>query len=57
MLEKWKNGIMGSGKLGHWFVGKTQLKKKLVNERLPYKIIIPTFQYSIIPYARQYATV
>jgi hypothetical protein len=32
------------------------LTSKLINERLPYKIIIPTFQYSIIPCARQYAT-
>jgi len=56
MLEQWNNGILGSGKLREWFIGKTLLTRKSINEKLPYKIIIPTFQYSIIPGVRQYAT-
>ena len=47
MLEQWNNGILGSGKLRQWFIGKTLLTRKLINERLPCKIIIPTFQYSL----------
>jgi len=47
---------MGSGKLDQWFIGETLSTRKLINERLPYKIIIPTFQYSIVPRARQYGT-
>jgi len=46
-LECWNNGILGSGKLRQWFIGKTLLTRKLINDRVPYKIIIPTFQYSI----------
>jgi len=46
MLEQWNTGIMGSGRLGQWFVGKTLLTRKLINEKLPLK---PTFHYSIIP--------
>jgi hypothetical protein len=53
MLEQWNTGIMGSGRLGQWFVGKTLLTRKLINERLPYKTIIPLFHHSIIPCARQ----
>jgi len=30
--------------------------RKLIDEKLPYKIIAPTFQYSIIPGARQHTT-
>jgi len=55
---------MGFGKLRQWFTGKTLLTRNLINERPPYKIIpavdgifdLPTFQYSIIPRARQYIT-
>ena len=46
-MECWNNGILGSGKLRQWFIGKTLLTRKLINERLPYKIIIPTLQYSL----------
>jgi hypothetical protein len=53
MLEYWNTGIMGSGRLGQWFVGKTLLTRKLINERFPCKTIIPIFQHSIIPCARQ----
>jgi len=37
---------MGPVKLGQQFIARTLLTKKLTNERLPYEIIIPTFQYS-----------
>jgi hypothetical protein len=43
MLEQWNTGIMGSGRLGQWFVGKTLLTRELINERLPYKTVIPLF--------------
>jgi len=56
MLEQWKIGILGSGKLRQWFIEKTLLTRKLIDEKPPYKIITPTFQYSIIPGARQYTT-
>jgi hypothetical protein len=38
---------MGSGRLGQWFVGNTLLTRKLINERFPYKTIIPIFHYSM----------
>jgi len=44
-LEYWSDGIMGSGKLGQWFIGRTP---KLLS-----KINIPIFHHSIIPIARQ----
>jgi hypothetical protein len=44
MLEQWNTGIMGSGRLGQWFVGKTLLTRKLINEKLPLK---STFHYSL----------
>jgi hypothetical protein len=47
MLEQWKIGILGSGKLRQWLIDKTLLTRKLMNEKLPYKIIIPTLQYSL----------
>jgi len=55
MLKQWNIGILGSGKLRQWFIGKTLLTTKLVNEKLVCKIIpanhgifdIPTFQYSL----------
>jgi len=54
---------MGSGKMGLSFIAKTLLTRKSINEKIPHKIIpangifdIPTFQYSIIPCARQYPT-
>jgi hypothetical protein len=54
MLEQWSTGILGSGKLRQWFIGKTLLTRKLIDERLACKIIpandgifdIPTSQYS-----------
>jgi len=47
MLEQWEIGILGSGKLRQWFIDKTLLTRKLINEKLSYKIIIPTFQYPL----------
>jgi len=52
MLKQWNNGL---GETGTVIIGKTLLTRKLINERLPYKIIpgndgifdIPTFQYSL----------
>jgi hypothetical protein len=44
MLEQWKIGILGSGKLRQWLIGKTLLTRKLMNEKLPCKIIIPLSQ-------------
>jgi hypothetical protein len=44
--EQWKIGILGSGKLRQWFIDKTLLTRKLIDEKLPYKIITPTFHYS-----------
>jgi len=52
-MEYWNTGIMGSGRLGQWFVGKTLFPRKFINERFPYKTIIPIFHHSIIPSARQ----
>jgi len=61
MLEQWNNGL---GETGTVIIGKTLWTTKLINEKLPCKIIpgndgifdIPTFHYSIIPCARQYTT-
>jgi len=55
MLEQWNIGIMGSGKLRQWFIAKTLLARKSINERLSCKIIpvnggifdIPTLRYSL----------
>jgi hypothetical protein len=59
-LEYWNVGIMGSGQLREWFVGKITLTRHVTNEKVPLKTssqrriyIIPPFQYSIIPCARQ----
>jgi hypothetical protein len=46
-LEYWNNGILGSGKLRQWSIGKTLLTRKLRDEKPAHKIIIPTFQYSL----------
>ena len=47
----WSEGdwLAGSGKLEQCFIGKIILTRKSINERLPFKIIIPSFQHSIIP--------
>jgi len=49
MLEQWNIGFWETAAV---VIGKTLLTRKLINERLPCKFIIPTFQYSIIPGAR-----
>jgi len=49
MLEYWKDGILGFGKLGFWFIGKIHLDmggNMLRNENSPLK---STFHYSTIP--------
>jgi hypothetical protein len=47
MLEYWKDGILGFGKLGFWFIGKIHLGmggNMLRNENSPLK---STFHYSM----------
>jgi hypothetical protein len=41
----WSEGdwLAGSGKLEQCFIGKIILTRKSINERLPFKIIIPSF--------------
>jgi len=48
----WNDGIMGSGQLSEWFVGKITLTKYVTNENVPPKTssqrriyIIPVFHY------------
>jgi hypothetical protein len=45
--------MMGSEKMGHWFVGKNHVDRETINDRIPFKISISTFHHSIIPYLRQ----
>jgi hypothetical protein len=40
------DGIMGSGKMWQWFIGKIFLKSNSINEKISLK---STFQYSIFP--------
>jgi hypothetical protein len=51
-LECWNNGMMGSGKLREWFVGKITLTghEKMRKRHIKHqtKDEIPSFQYSII---------
>jgi len=49
-MEQWNNGLWEAGTV---VFGKTILTRKLINEGFPYKTIIPIFQHSIIPCARQ----
>jgi hypothetical protein len=44
--------IMGSGRLGQRFFGKTPLPRKLINDKL---LLKPTFHYSTIPWPRPLA--
>jgi len=45
----WSEGdwLAGSGKLEQCFICKIILTRKSINERLPYKIIFPTFHHSL----------
>jgi len=55
-MEYWNNGFWKIGVVVYWqncMVAKILFAKKLRNERLLYKIIIPIFHHSIIPYVRQ----
>ena len=61
-MEYCNDGIMGSGKIGQWFIGKIPLDMKIDNvnrKRLPfnppkhYGGLKSTLQYSIIPCAGQ----
>ncbi len=48
-LEYWNYGIMGSGKMGQWFVRKIEVGIEVINGTLPFKINLPIFHHSIIP--------
>ena len=49
-MEYWNDGIMGSGKMGQWFIGKIRLDMEIKNvNRLGNVLLKSTFQYSIIP--------
>ncbi len=54
MMEQWNDGIMGFGKMEKWITGKIPLHMgvKEVNMKISF-LIKPTFQYSIIPCAKQ----
>jgi hypothetical protein len=47
IVEHWKLGILGSGKLQQCFIDKLILTSKLINGKRFCKIIILLFQYSI----------
>jgi hypothetical protein len=45
---------MGSGKMGHWFVGKIPRDMEGINlKKIPYETNIPLFHHSIIPCTMQ----
>jgi len=47
MLEYWNYGIMGSGRMDHWSIGKKPfLTGKLINGKVSFNINIPPFHYS-----------
>jgi len=48
-MEHWNNGFCEARAEVYRQnpIGRTLLTKNLINERLPHKIIIPTFQYSM----------
>jgi hypothetical protein len=46
MLEYWNDGIMGSGKMGHWIIGKISLDGKGKNDIFGQKTNIPIFHHS-----------
>jgi len=47
MLEYWNDGIMGSGKMGYWSIGKIPLDREAI--KCISSLFKPTFQYSTIP--------
>jgi hypothetical protein len=58
MLEYWNDGILGSGKLGFWFIRKIHLNmigNMSKNENSPLIPLLagPLFHHSIIPCAGQ----
>jgi hypothetical protein len=50
MMEQWNSGIMGSGKMEKWVIGKIPLDREVnkVNIRIT-SLLKQTFQYSTIP--------
>jgi hypothetical protein len=46
MLEYRNDGIMGSGKMGHWVIGKISLDGKEKNDIFGQKTNIPIFHHS-----------
>jgi len=47
MVEYWNDGIMFSGNMGHWSIGKIPLEREAIKGMS--SLFKPPFHYSIIP--------
>jgi len=49
-MEQWNDGIMGSGKMEKWVIGKIPLDREVNKVKIRISSLLkPTFQYSTIP--------